>query len=439
MKIRVKVGDLVDQITQAAITIDRKFEDMPSSKVYQRAKLNLSNDGSIKPALYLFSTDQASKTFIRVDVDSVDTEGQVLVDPAKVLGGLLNRDPGQIVELEVLEDKTKEEGNPKARRIRMKIGKNIVHLPYEDSVDTAVAIIKTFSSLGPPIAKIAAKSLMGFIRRSLFCIPTGDNGQQKFAMGVLNLKSSDGYYIAQATDGFIIALHKAKQTESTKYDLPSSLLIPVEALNPLYKLLKSHDNKDVDILPGARNSNGELQEVFFRMEGVMFGTVLKVGAYPPLQKLLDQHLPSFEITVAKEELKGTLARAANFVENNKDRRIVKLTADATALQVEARNPHSDLLDEIEVKKSSSSPSRVEVSVNIDYLSNIASMQVGDRVSMGFNVDKTKALYIKDTSEEGVETHYAVMPVVPDSSKPKETAKKSKSKPVEELELVEAAV
>jgi hypothetical protein len=274
--------------------------------------------------------------------------------------------------------------------------------------------------------------LIEFIKRSQFCIPTLDNGQQKFAMGVLNLKGGAGYYIAQATDGFIIAMHKAKQSETTKYDLPS-LLIPIEALTALYKLLQNHKDTDVDILGGERSSNGDLQEIFFRMEKVLFGTVLRVGTHPNVQTLLDQHAPSFEIEVAKDELKGALIRAAKFVENNVDRRIVKLTADTT-LRVEATNPDSDISDEIDIKSTKNELSPVTVSINIDYLTNIASIQTGDLVSLGFNTNKTKALSSKDTSGTGIETRYAIMPIVSELKKPKE-GKKTKGKP--QAEAVEA--
>ena len=220
-----------------------------------------------------------------------------------------------MVEIEVIEKDNKS-------KVRMKIGKSVVNLPHEATVDEAAANIKRLPSpSGTPMAKIPAKVLIEFIKRSQFCIPVNDNGQQKFAMGVLHIKGSFGYYTAQATDGFIVAAHKVKQAEGAKYNL-SSLLIPIEALDPLYKLLQNHKSSDVGIFAGERDTSNNLREVFFSMEGVLFGTVLRVGAYPNVQTLLDSHAPSFEIEVPKDDLKGALLRAAHFVENNVDRRIV---------------------------------------------------------------------------------------------------------------------
>jgi DNA polymerase III sliding clamp (beta) subunit (PCNA family) len=415
MKIRVKIGDLVEQVTQVAITVDHKAQDMPLGKVYLRAiNRPVAEPGPLetKPFLYLFSSDQASKTFIKIPIEACEQEGQTLVDPAKLLGALLGRNPDSTVDLAVI---------PESAKIRVKVGKNVAHLPYDSSVDTAVAMVKALPK-GEPIAKIAATSLIEFIRRSTFCIPMAENGQQQFAMGVLNIKGAGGNYIAQATDGRIVAWHSAKQTETTTFDLPS-LLVPLEALDPLQKLLQRHKDTDVSVMEGARSTKGDLQEIVFQMNDVQFGTVLRVGRYPNIATLLDQHAPTFVTEVSREELKGTLTRAANFVENNTDKRCVKLTtASETCLQVEASNPLSDLKDELEITVNEGNFKSVSTTINIDYLSNIAAVQTGKKVSVGFNSDKQRALFVTDASET-IETRYAIMPVLPDKAvKPEKKGK-----------------
>lgn len=419
MKIRVKIGDLVEQVTQAAITVDRKAENMPLGKVYLRAVNRPAAEPDppeTKPFLYLFSSDQASKTFIKIPIEEIEQEGQTLVDPAKLLGSLLSRDPDRFANIEII---------PEPAKLRVKVGKNVANLPFDSAVDSAVAMIRVLPK-GEPIAKIAATTMIEFIRRSGFCIPTAENGQQQFAMGVLNLKGANGRYIAQATDGRIVAWHSAKQTDTTTYDLPS-LLIPLEALDPLQKLLQRHKEADVSIMEGSRNAKGELQEIVFQMNDVQFGTVLRVGRYPNIAILLEQHAPTFVTEVFREELKGALIRAANFVENNTDKRCVKLSTESgaaegeTTLKIEASNPLSDLKDELGVSVSSGTFRPVTTTVNIDYVSNIAAVQTGDKVNVGFNSDKQKALVVKDVSET-IETQYAIMPVLPEKAAAKKGPK-----------------
>ncbi len=419
MKIKANIGALVEQVTQAAITTDHKSPDTPLGKIYLRAKVKpAAKDVKAEAYLYLFSTDQASKTFIRMEVEEVTEEGQVLINGKDLLGALIGRDPTQSVKISVPEVAEGAAQN-EASRVEVKVGKNVAHLPYSASIQTAFDAVKALPK-GSPVAMISANVLIEFIRRSSFCIPSEDNGQQLFAMGVLNLKGDKEKYIAEATDGCVIAYHSAKQTDTTKYSLPS-LLIPLGALDPLNKLLARHKDTDVGIIEGARSEKGELKDIVFQMEGVMFGTVLRTGKYPNVNTLITQHQPVYEVKVSCEDMKSTLTRAANFVETGSDKRYIKLTADeGNILQVEATNPWSDLKDEMSMEESTGPFKSMSVLLNIDYLTNVTSVQAGTQMVIGFNTDKTKALVTKDTTDT-IDTTYIIMPVVPEKA-----AKKAKN-------------
>ncbi len=419
MKIQIKIGDLIEQITQAAITTDHKAPDTAAGKVYLRAKKQPSKEDAsvMKHFLYFFSTNQASKTFIKIEIKEVEEEGQILIDYKKLLGGLQGRDPEQIVEITSISEENK---------IKVQVGKNVMNLLLNVNIDNAVAVIKTLPT-GSSVAKIAAKTLISFIKRSLFCIQRDDNGQQRFALGVLNIKSNEDSYIAQATDGNIVAWHKALQDSTVKYKI-DSLLIPIDALSPLQRLLQKHNTADVEILEGNRTSKGELQEVFFRMEGVLFGTVLRTGAYPDIEFLLEQHSPLYVVDVNKEALKNTLIRSMSFVESIDSKRGVKLTALAETLNVEATDSVSNLNDELTIKINKGTFKPITVTVNIDYLANIVSSQTSDVISLGFNNDKAKAVTLSDESDANLSTRYAIMPIVTE----KKIKVPKKVQPVEEI-------
>jgi hypothetical protein len=418
--IKVNVGDLVEQVTQAAITVDRKAGDLPSGKIYFSAKKKVSktDPDTFDSYLYLFSTNQSLKTFIRIKIAEVIEEGQLLVDHGKLLGGLLGRDPDFVLDLEALPD----EG-----RVRAKIGKNKIHIPLNLSVDTFVNTIKTLPSQDP-IAKISATTLIAFIKRSGFCIPLSDNGQQKFAIGVLNLEGKNGLYTAQATDGRIVAYSTATQTVTTKFDL-QSLLLPVESLDPLNKILQKHKDSDVDILAGNK-SGDNLQEVFFRIEGILFGTVLRAGTYPKLSMLLDQNAPSFVVDIDKEELQAAVARAATFVPSDPTKRSVTLAietakdqdVDSTFLKVKALfNEYANLDDEIPTNINTGDVKPVDLLISLDYLGNVTNAQSGDNVSIGFNYDRAKAVIVKDEGKN-ITTTYAIMPIIPEKKVGKKVKK-----------------
>jgi DNA polymerase III sliding clamp (beta) subunit (PCNA family) len=416
MKIRVKIGDLVEQVTQTAITTDKKAPDLPAGKVYLRALIQPAKDDTeaAKNFLVLFSSNQGiSKTLFKMEIEEVLEEGQVLIEPARLLGGLLGRDNSQIAELETLPDESK---------VRVKVGKNVMNLPFDASTDFAVSTIKAMPR-GEAVAKISAQTLLTFIKRSWFCIQADDNGQQKYALGVLNITGKDGFYTAQATDGNIVVQHVAAQTETTKYDL-ESLMIPREVLlDSLQKILLRHKDADVDLLEGPRNDKGVLQEIFFRMEGVQFGTALRVGVYPDIKAVLKQHDPDFQTAVSRADLKNALTRANNFVSKDDDKHTIKLsfTSDQV-LNVEASNEVSDLHDELAIVETIDTIENVSLHLNIDYLTNIAGSEASETVMLGFNTDKTKALIV-DHNVEGFTTRYAAMPVLLEK---KTKAKKGKA-------------
>ena len=95
MKLKIKVGELVEQISQAAITTDPKSLDQPNSKVYLRAAKKQDTG-----VLYYYSTNQMARTFLKSDAEVLEI-GEVLVDAASLLGGLQGRDPNLVCEITV--------------------------------------------------------------------------------------------------------------------------------------------------------------------------------------------------------------------------------------------------------------------------------------------------------------------------------------------------
>lgn len=402
MKIRVRIGDLVDYITQAAITIDRKAMDQPSGKVYLRARIKTEADGD-KFYLYLYSNNQASKTFTRVEITEVEQEGETLIDPDKLLGGLQGRNPDQIATLHADGEK---------KKTQVKIGSSKFHVPFDAAVDIMAKAVKNLPT-GKAFSQVPASVLLEFIRRSSFCIPSGANGQQRFAMDVLALSAENGRYEARATDGHIICTNSAKIEDDTNLQ---QLLLPQEALVPLQKLLQKHKDQSVDLVQGRTTPEGALQEVFFRMGTVLFGSSLRSGKFPNVSLVMRGHQPAFHAVVSRDLFKGSVVRGANFVENSIDKRWLKLVLvqsqepQEQALRVRTSNTISDFDDQIEISEVKGELRPMAITVNIDYMGSIAGSVQSETLQLGFSPDNSKALVIQDESDKGILTQYAVMPI-----------------------------
>lgn len=401
MKIRIKIGELVEQISQAAITVDPKSVDQPNSKIYLRAAKK--DDVGV---LYYYSTNQMSKTFIRSDVEVLET-GEGLVDAGRLLGGLQGRDNDQIAEIDIQPEK----------KIIVKIGRNKFQLPQSLAADKLAKEVETLPFKAAPIAKIKASLLLEFIRRSTFCIPSASNGQQKFAMDVLHLKVSDKSYIAQATDGNIISTNTGPLSDESIVDFPS-ILLRQEVLNPLQKLLGKHKDEEIELINGGESAGGmgPIGELYFKMQGVLFGCSLRVGKYPNVQLLIDQNQPEFRVTVNRNELKGSLLRASNFV--IEDKRYVQFVLDNDkSLRVRAGSIGEDIRDEIDSEVTAGELTNMQITMALDYIANVVATLPGDTITLGFSPAKNKPIVIlgetrTEDDKQIIGSIYAISPVKP---------------------------
>ena len=396
MKFRIKIGEIVEQISQAAITTDPKSVDLPNSKVYLRAA-----QGKDVGVLYYYSTNQMTKTFIRSEAEIIEP-GEVLVDATNLLGGLQGRDPDLSCEITV---------EPEVRTVVV-IGRNKFNLRYFAAAERMSKEVDTLPFRVPAMGTIPGQLLGDLIRRTSFCIPSASNGQQRFAMDVLHLKNVGGKWLGQATDGNIVSLNYGPDSEEKKADIPS-LLIAQEALNPLQKLLAKHKEEEIELINAARS--GPVQELFFRMKGVLFGCNLRIGRFPNIGLIAEQQAPEFATLVLREELKASLSRASNFV---KESRCVKLTVSpGTAMTVAAANDFSDIADAIDFEVVSGECAAMQTTVGIDYIANIVGVLTGEKTTLGMSTAEGKAVILsgETKTEDGkllVGSLYAISPVTP---------------------------
>jgi DNA polymerase III sliding clamp (beta) subunit (PCNA family) len=342
-----------------------------------------------------------TKTFIRSEAEIIEP-GEVLVDATNLLGGLQGRDPDLSCEITV---------EPEVRTVVV-IGRNKFNLRYFAAAERMSKEVDTLPFRVPAMGTIPGQLLGDLIRRTSFCIPSASNGQQRFAMDVLHLKNVGGKWLGQATDGNIVSLNYGPDSEEKKADIPS-LLIAQEALNPLQKLLAKHKEEEIELINAARS--GPVQELFFRMKGVLFGCNLRIGRFPNIGLIAEQQAPEFATLVLREELKASLSRASNFV---KESRCVKLTVSpGTAMTVAAANDFSDIADAIDFEVVSGECAAMQTTVGIDYIANIVGVLTGEKTTLGMSTAEGKAVILsgETKTEDGkllVGSLYAISPVTP---------------------------
>jgi DNA polymerase III sliding clamp (beta) subunit (PCNA family) len=396
LKFNIKVGEFVDQISQAAITTDPKSLDQPNSKVFLRALQ--SANGS---ALYFFSTNQQSKTFVK-SVAEVVEPGETLVDAGRLLGGLQGRDGDLMMNFETVQPS----GSSTESKIVVKIGRNKFQLPLPTGVEKLSKDSENLPFRVPANTKIAASLLLEFIRRTQFCIPSSGNGQMKVPIDTLHLKKDGALFHGQATDGNIFSLHHGPASEDVLETKLASVLIPQEALNPLQKLLAKYKDQIVDLVTLSPSLGMTPHEMFFRMPGVLFGTTLRPGKYPPMAMLAEQHLPTFQVKTSRDDLKSTIGRASNFVmEPGRDLQVIFSDKQEVAedepmsYQVNAGIAPADINEVLNFEIESGTAIKAKMNIGLDYLGNVVGALRSDTVILGINSSRAKALIVRDEDRD----------------------------------------
>src|ERR1035437_4807378 len=124
MKFSVKAGDLLDAVNKVSATIDKKNDAGTGGIFVSVHKTDTSS------AVFLYSTNITAESTVKLQA-TVEMAGMTLLDPDQLRAGLQSRNPGDLAEIELILP-TKSKAGDKPSRIRVKIGRNVFHLGYND-------------------------------------------------------------------------------------------------------------------------------------------------------------------------------------------------------------------------------------------------------------------------------------------------------------------
>jgi DNA polymerase III sliding clamp (beta) subunit (PCNA family) len=399
MKFSIKVSDLLAAVEKVSSTVDKKgFEEGTSSILVKVVKTDTIS------AAYFYSTMHTAETVAKFET-SVEVPGIALFQLNQLKAGLLYRNPEHMAQIE-LEAETPES----AAKVGIKIGRSVFHVQVNSiGQDAMVRLMDDIPFRKEESFTMLGKSLAEFVRRASYCIPRENEGTQRFELSGMRLITTERGYEAHATDGHICARIIIKGQEGIA-PVPA-VLIPNAALLPLSRLVKKEET--VKIIEGIRNDRNDLTKLFFKIgTNTFFGTRLLTGMFPVIDSVIEMHKPDFWFKVDREVLKETLERAVGF----DDLRLLKIRILGKEMQISSKGKIADNFDPIEIELEEGVPDTLDLTmtINIDYLKNVAAGSTLAKLRLGVSDMRVKAkvgrALIVDDADEQVSAVYAIMPV-----------------------------
>lgn len=356
MKIKTKVGDLLDAFAQTSLTLDKK--GVTSGNLYLRSEDTTNS-------LYSYSTNLVSETLIRVPV-TVETAGEVLVNPRKIVDGLAGISREQEVSFSLNESKTV---------MTVKSGKTRFTVATDPNVAQMAAKAKTTLSAKESATKISASVLAEILKKTIFCIPNDESGQRQ-ALSALKLVDTEETEEAYATDG-VLAVRISSKRSANGVGLGKGVLLPAPSLPALSSLLNRKRGEEAKvILSDTKNKIG------FKFGDTFFGSLTMASSFPNLEVIFDKREEEANIfTVDRENLKQALSRCSSFVSSDRNKRVLEMEMNRDSIKLSA-NGDDSINDQIDVTYKKGEPNGLKFGLSIDHLFNIVSGSKSETITIG---------------------------------------------------------
>lgn len=390
MKFRVNIGVLGEAITQASITTDR-LRAMAIGHVYIKAVKHVDQKGDY---LYVYSTNIDAETVIKIPA-KVEVEGDALIDPSQVNGGIAGRPKEDEITIEKVDS-----GN----MLSFKYGRSKFHVHCGvDKHNTLSTYLTRVPFTEKATYKVKGADLAEFCRRGLFCIPADDNGQAGMRLGGMYFSDSKDGYSANVTDGAICAEITVKAEKASL----GKFMVPLKSLTAINRLLGKRREDQIDITEYGKDEKGQPSKVYFRTGDVIFGTKLLIGSLENVKNIVQATKPKYIFEISRAELKNALDRTSNFADSQS--RVVRLEIKKESMSMHMKSMEGDNNDVIEVEHRSEFIDPVKMGINIDYLLNISGGSTAPKLEIGIT-GPTDAVVVSDNSDERVKSTYVLMPV-----------------------------
>lgn len=295
MKLTIKAGDLLSALEQTSMTIGKKA-DLPYSWMYLEARGDKENQ-----RVLTFATDMVGRTLIKTGA-TVTKPGSVFIKHDLLAGFISSIPKDEDVELWITGTENQK------LNFKCSAGKGSLYL--KNTGDDTAKTIDTLPFKAKPTFEIAATTLLYLIGKTEFATT---NDRQPILSTVHFYGSKEGY-TAEATDGNIVArafCKDANATEGVEITIPSSGLVP------LTKMLSSHKDEIVKVIPGNEQGASEpSHSMYFRFSDTMYGTILMADKFPNIDRVFEgaDKVKGSNFRIPTDQLRQALNRANLFAE-----------------------------------------------------------------------------------------------------------------------------
>ncbi len=323
--------------------------------------------------LSVTATDLEVELLARVELDKVDSGGEITVPGRKFLDICKALPEGAAVQVQLEGDRL----IVKSGRSRFVLGT----LPAADFpvVDEVEAVHKL---------DLGQAALLALLEKTHFAMAQQD---VRYYLNGLMLETGRKMVRAVATDGHRLALSELSLGDQKAG--AHQVIIPRKGVQELQRLLTG--DGDVALAIGRNHVRATIGDIRFTSK-------LIDGRFPDYERVIPKPQGNV-LRAGREVLRQALQRAA--ILSNEKYRGVRLEVAEGTLRIQANNPdQEEARDELEVEYSGEA---LEIGFNVNYLLDALAAVGGEQVELGF-VDANSSCLI--TAPGGADSRYVVMPM-----------------------------
>ena len=308
-----------------------------------------------------------------IPVTAVEGNGSFVL-PGKTIADLVRKLSAEIVKIEI--DET-------ANQAIVKAGKSVFHLnmlPLADFPQNPSQNAETTWTLTDVFLRDA-------IRRTNFA--TLPNDSRPFLSSIL-FELDQNRFRAVATNVSRLAVQEGELEMAVESKI--SMMIPVRALQEVFKLLSGTEEETVEVVVSER-------QIMFKCREASLYSRLITGQFPQYEQVIPKSSATTAI-IGKNDLGSALDRVSLFVSS------VRMTLSQGKVQMNATGP--DVGDAYEEIEASIEGPDLEIGFNAKFLIDFLKVTDCESVRIRFNGSRTPVLMDSEDNEKYL---YVVMPLL----------------------------
>jgi len=365
MRLKVKIGELREAISQASYTLDSKASSV-GSWMYLIAMAATEKDES---RMYVYTSNLGmARTLLKIPADVIKS-GYALIVP-RLLGQIISNLPAE----EEIEMGLSASG----AKLQVKYGTLKSEIAVHADGQKASEVLSSIPFNAKSCLTVSAATLVDLINRTMFCTASGSNAitEGPWLSSVL-LESGNGTLVGTATNRIIAGQCEIHDPLVTGI---FSGAIHKDALGALKAILSRKKEEEVTIT-NATSNTGATNEILFRFSDAILGIRQLAKPYPKaVAKIFTVPSEHRTATINRAQLISVLTRLSGFAEKG----TLSLTFSGSTVVLDTRGYGSAFQES--VAKTEKSEGSVTVGLGLSDVSNVLSVMKSEDVVLRYGSD-----------------------------------------------------